>query len=175
MDVSAGPIAASGHVSFHREGADVLFDASLKGSLDLPGVTAGAGIGFGNCNDPCKEASGYHFDIAAHLCYSSWCWDHDWGVNTGGGFKFVLQHNGGFRSGTANFDIVKAYIEGRYDARIEFSDSGINASANGDVSVHYKVWPAGWESFGVGASFDFNPFRACAEGKIAGQHWRLCA
>lgn len=175
MDVSAGPIAASGHVSFHREGADVLFDASLKGSLDLPGVTAGAGIGFGNCNDPCKEASGYHFDIAAHLCYSSWCWDHDWGVNTGGGFKFVLQHNGDFRSGTANFDVVKAYIEGRYDARIEFSDSGINASANGDVSVHYKVLLDGWESFGVGASFEFNPFRACAEGKIAGQHWRLCA
>lgn len=175
MDVAAGPIAASGHVSFFRDGAEVLFDASLKGSLDLPGLSAGAGIGFGNCSDPCKASSGYHFDISAHLCYSSWCWDHDWGVDTGGGFKFELQHNGDFRSGTANFDVVKAYIEGRYDAKIVFSDSGVNASANGEVSVHYRVWPDGWDSFGVGVSFEFNPFRACSEGKIVGVHWHLCA
>ncbi|MGA1568033.1 MAG: hypothetical protein ACO38K_00095 [Ilumatobacteraceae bacterium] len=174
VSVNVGPVSGSGHVSYLQSNGSTLFDASLNGSLNIPGFSVGVGIGFGNCGDPCSGYSGYHFDLSAHLCFSGWCWDHSWSVNTGGGFGFSLGHSDSFTTGTAKFVIVEAYIEGGYDANIGFSQNGVNANASGDVSVHYKVWPAGWHSFGISVSFSFNPFEVCGGGSIAGHHWSIC-
>jgi len=174
VSLDVGPVSGSGHVSYLQSDGSTLFDASLNGSLNIPGFSVGVGIGFGNCGNPCNGYSGYHVDLSAHLCFSGWCWDHSWSVNTGGSFGFSLGHSDSFKSGTAHFAIVEAYIRGGYNASIGFSQNGVDANANGNVSVHYKVWPDHWHSFGIGVSFSFNPFKVCGDGKIAGHHWKIC-
>lgn len=166
VSISAGPIGASGSISYRQDNGNVLFDASLSGSLNLNvgGFSASVGVDFGNIG-------GYHFDINGTVSFSGFSWSASWSVNTSGSFGFEKTASNSWSASVGGHGFG-AGADGSYTAHVQFNQNGVNAYA--DVSG--DVWG---ELFGIKASVgmdlsaEFNPFKVCIVFHIAGSH-SLC-
>jgi hypothetical protein len=166
VSLNAGPIGANGSISYRQENGDVLFDASLNGSLNLPvgGFSASVGVDFGNIN-------GYHFDISGTLSFSGFSWSASWSVGTSGSFGFEKTSSNSWSASGGDWALGGG-VDGGYTAHVQFNQSGVNAYAD--------VWGDVWgeiagKKFTVGVDFsaEFNPFKVCADIHV-GVHITVC-